>query len=169
MTHSLHTHPLFQVRTELLSYDESIALSYKRARLFFKTYGERASLPTSISRLAELDAGLTVRDIQNCSPRFWKMFRDPLFTMDISMFTIVVVQASLVIGTLSRHLKNRPDLKTLVDRLMRFETIGVYLLTERGHGLDAFNAETTAIKTPHGFILNSPREEAAKLVPWSSY
>ncbi len=92
------------------------------------------------------------------------MLRDPLCATDISMFTVLVCQASLTIGTLSRHLKSRPDLKPLVDQLLRFETIGIYLLTERGHGLDAFNIETTATKTPHGFILNTPREEAAKLV-----
>lgn len=85
------------------------------------------------------------------------------------MFTILVCQVSLTIGTLSRHLRSRPDLKPLVDRLMRFETVGIYLLTERGHGLDAFNVETTAIKTPHGFILNTPREEAAKFVTCFSY
>lgn len=92
------------------------------------------------------------------------MFRDPLFATDISLFTIIVAQANLVLGTLSPHLKRRPDLKPLVDSLMRFEKVGVFLLSERGHGLDAFNIETTATKTPHGFILNTPREEAAKCV-----
>jgi hypothetical protein len=48
---------------------------------------------------------------------------------------------------------------------LRFDTVGIYLLTERGHGLDAFNIETTATKTPEGFIINTPREEACKYVP----
>jgi hypothetical protein len=97
------------------------------------------------------------------------MLRHPLCATDIAMFTILVCQTSLTIGTLSRHLRKRPDLKPLVNRLMRFETVGIYLLTERGHGLDAFNIETTATKTPDGFILNTPREEAAKFVHCCSY
>ncbi|EKM77620.1 hypothetical protein AGABI1DRAFT_108106 [Agaricus bisporus var. burnettii JB137-S8] len=150
MAQHLHAHPLFHPHSELLSPDERIALSYKRARLLFKSYG------------------LTLRDIQYCSPRFWEMFRDPLFAADISMFTVVVVHVNLVLGTLSRHLKHRPDLRPLVDSLMRFETIGIYLLSERGHGLDAFNIETTATKTPNGFLLHTPREEGAKFMPGTS-
>lgn len=78
------------------------------------------------------------------------------------MFTILAAHVGLAIGTLSRHLKRRPDLRGLVNRLLRFETVGIYLLTERGHGLDAFNIETTATKTPRGFVINTPREEASK-------
>lgn len=46
--------------------------------------------------------------------------------------------------------------------MLRLDTVGVYLLSERGHGLDVFNLETTATKTKDGFILETPREEAAK-------
>lgn len=90
--------------------------------------------------------------------------RDPILSHDIAMFTMLAAHVGLAIGTLSRHLRKRPDLRTLVDRLLRFDTVGLYLLTERGHGLDAFNIETTATKTPDGFVLHSPREEAWKLV-----
>lgn len=90
------------------------------------------------------------------------MMMDPICCLDIAMFTIIAAHVGLTIGTLSRHLKKRPDLRRLVERLLRFETVGIYLLTERGHGLDAFNIETTATKTPDGYILHTPREEAAK-------
>ena len=80
------------------------------------------------------------------------------------MFIILSIHFGLTIGTLSRHLHQRPDLQALVDRLLRFDTVGLYLLTERGHGLDAFNIETTATKTAQGFIINTPREEACKPV-----
>lgn len=89
---------------------------------------------------------------------------DPICSLDIAMFTILAAHVGLTIGTLSRHLKRRPDLRPLVDRLLRFDTVGIYLLTERGHGLDAFNIETTATKTKDGFILHTPREEATKWV-----
>jgi len=92
------------------------------------------------------------------------MINDPICSLDIAMFTILAAHVGLTIGTLSRYLKQRPDLKPLVNRLLRFETVGIYLLTERGHGLDALNIETTAIKIDDGYVLHTPREEAAKFV-----
>jgi acyl-CoA oxidase len=94
------------------------------------------------------------------------MMTDPIMSLDTAMFTILAAHVGLTIGTLSRHLHKRPDLRPLVNRLLRFDTVGIYLLTERGHGLDAFNIETTATKTPDGFIINTPREEACKYVPF---
>jgi acyl-CoA oxidase len=108
--------------------------------------------------------GLTASDIQFCSDRFWGMMNDPIMSLDIAMFTVLAAHVGLAIGTLSRHLRKRPDFKPLVQRLLRFETVGLYLLTERGHGLDAFNIETTATQTHDGYILHTPREEAAKYV-----
>lgn len=96
------------------------------------------------------------------------MMTDPIMSLDTAMFTILAAHVGLAIGTLSRHLKRRPDLRGLVNRLLRFETVGIYLLTERGHGLDAFNIETTATKTPRGFVINTPREEASKFMPAST-
>ncbi|KAG7095207.1 hypothetical protein E1B28_005982 [Marasmius oreades] len=147
---ALPKHPLFQIRNEFLSKDESVALSYRRARLVLRSYA------------------LTPSDVELCSPRFWAMMTDPICCLDIAMFTILAAHVGLTIGTLSRHLHKRPDLRPLIDSLLRFDTVGIYLLTERGHGLDAFNIETTAVKTDNGFILNTPREEATKFMPAST-
>ncbi|KAG6890035.1 hypothetical protein C0995_012492 [Termitomyces sp. Mi166 len=150
MASQLYLHPLFRTKVELLSADERVALSYRRARLLLQTYR------------------LTSSDVQHCSSKFWSMMMDPICSLDIAMFTIVAAHVGLTIGTLSRHLKTRPDFKSLVDRMLRFDTVGIYLLTERGHGLDAFNIETTATKTADGYILHTPREEAAKFMPAST-
>ncbi|KAF8228423.1 acyl-CoA oxidase [Tricholoma matsutake] len=150
MATELYLHPLFQSKVEHLSTDERVSLSYQRARLVMQTYR------------------LTVSDIQFCSSNFWAMMNDPICSLDIAMFTILAAHVGLTIGTLSRYLKQRPDLRPLVNRLLRFDTVGIYLLTERGHGLDAQNIETTAIKTNDGYILNTPREEAAKFMPPST-
>ncbi|KAF9240048.1 acyl-CoA oxidase [Melanogaster broomeanus] len=114
------------------------------------------------------NADLSASDVQFCSPRFWAMMTDPIMALDTAMFTILAAHVGLAIGTLSRHLHKRPDLRPLVNRLLRFDTVGIYLLTERGHGLDAFNIETTATKTSEGFIINTPREEACKFMPAST-
>ncbi|KAF4610262.1 hypothetical protein D9613_010657 [Agrocybe pediades] len=150
MVNQLYSHPLFNVRTELLSRDEQVSLSYQRARLVMQTYR------------------LTSQDVQFCSSRFWELMCDPILSLDIALFTILAAHIGLTIGTLSRHLRRRPDFKPLVQRLLRFDTVGIYLLTERGHGLDSFNIETTATKTSDGYILHTPREEAAKFMPAST-
>ncbi|KAF5390953.1 hypothetical protein D9757_003968 [Collybiopsis confluens] len=149
-SNKLYDHPLFKTRNEHLSKDESVSLAYQRARQVMRTYR------------------LTASDVEHCSPRFWTMMTDPICALDIAMFTILAAHVGLTIGTLSRHLKARPDLRPLVERLLRFDTVGIYLLTERGHGLDAFNIETTATKNRDGFILHTPREEATKFMPAST-
>ncbi|KAF8632671.1 hypothetical protein AX17_004803 [Amanita inopinata Kibby_2008] len=150
MACDLHLHPLFKARTEYMPRDAQISLSYQRARLVMQTYD------------------LSALDVQYCSPKFWAMMSDPICSLDIAMFTILAAHVGLTIGTLSRHLKKRPDFRPLVDRLLRFDAVGIYLLSERGHGLDAFNIETTATKTSDGYILHTPREEAAKFMPAST-
>ena len=87
---------------------------------------------------------------------------DPILAFDAAMFTILVSHVGLAIGTLSKRLTNRLDFRPLVESLLDFEVVGLYLMTERGHGLDTFNIETTATKISGGFILHTAREEAAK-------
>ncbi|KAJ7437603.1 acyl-CoA oxidase [Mycena latifolia] len=144
-------HPLFRVQVEHLAKDERVSLAYERAKLMMDVHG------------------LSVEDVKNCSKRFWDLFTDPVCCLDIGMFTILMAHIGLAIGTLSRHLDARPDLQGLVEELLRFDKVGLYLLTERGHGLDSFNIETTATRLPDGtYVLNTPREEAAKFMPAST-
>lgn len=90
------------------------------------------------------------------------MHLDPILPLDLGCFTIIAAHVNLTIGTIARCLSERPDLRSLVESLLNFDMVGVYLLTERGHGLDAFNIETTATMHDGGFILHTPREEATK-------
>ena len=128
---------------------------------------ESSSITTvRLSASGILDANscqdLSLEDIQRCTPRFWDLMTDPILTLDCAMFTIIAAHVGLTIGSLSRYGKTRPDLKALITRLLRFETVGLFLLTERGHGLDAFNIETTATRVRDGYIIHTPREEATK-------
>ncbi|KAK0212238.1 acyl-CoA oxidase [Desarmillaria ectypa] len=148
---TLAKHPLFRIQVEKLTTDERVALAYKRAKLMLSTHT------------------MTASDVQHSSERFWSLFTDPATCLDIGMFTILAAHVGLTIGTLSRHLDTRPDLRPLVHELLRFEKVGIFLLTERGHGLDAFNIETMATRMPDGcYILNTPREEATKFMPAST-
>lgn len=105
---------------------------------------------------------LSASDVLNCSPAFWNLHLDAILSLDLACFTTIAAHLNLTVGTLARHLKARPDLQPLVDSMLRLNMVGVYLFSERGHGLDVFNLETTATKTKDGFILHTPREEAAK-------
>ena len=87
---------------------------------------------------------------------------DPILAFDCAMFIIILAHVGLTVGSLSRYGETRPDLEPLIIRLLRFETVGLFLLTERGHGLDAFNIETTATRVKDGYIIHTPREEATK-------
>ena len=122
------------------------------------------SLIFHVYHILTFPAALSASDVEHCSDKYWSMVTDPILSLDAAMVTILLAHVGLTIGTLARHLHRRPDLEPLVNRLLRFDTVGIYLLTERGHGLDAFNVETTATKTSQGFIINTPREEASKSV-----
>ncbi|KAJ7248008.1 acyl-CoA oxidase [Mycena rebaudengoi] len=134
ITSTLYRHPLFRVQVEHLAKNERVALAYKRVQLMLKTHN------------------LSAEDVQHCSKKFWGLFTDPVGCLDLWMFTILAAHVGLAIGTLTRHLDARPDLRPL-----------------RGHGLDSFNIETTATRLTDGsYILNTPREEAAKFMPAST-
>ncbi|RDX54761.1 hypothetical protein OH76DRAFT_1398153 [Lentinus brumalis] len=138
--------PLFHEPVELLSTDARVALSYKRARLLMHEYA------------------FTVKDVLETSDKFWALQSDPRLPLDMACYTILAAHVGLAIGTLVKF-AHRADIAALVRELLNFDTVGVYLLSERGHGLDAFNIETTATLTSEGFILNTPREEASKWMP----
>ncbi|EGO22911.1 hypothetical protein SERLADRAFT_450631 [Serpula lacrymans var. lacrymans S7.9] len=115
--------------------------------------------------LLSWDQHLTASDVLHCSPKFWALQADPIMATDIACYTILAAHVGLTIGTIAKFAESRDDLKSLIEKLLRLDIVGVYLLSERGHGLDAFNIETTATLTEHHFILNTPREEAAKWMP----
>lgn len=90
------------------------------------------------------------------------MHCDPLLPLDAACFTILAAHLNLTLGTIARYLPERPDLQLLIDSMLRLDTVGLYLLSERGHGLDVFNLETTATMTTDGFVLNTPNQESMK-------
>ncbi|KAF5025512.1 hypothetical protein F66182_2417 [Fusarium sp. NRRL 66182] len=115
------------------------------------------------------NSDLTVEDIRNLTPKFWELHRDLISTRDMTAWIIVSVHFNLCIGTLSIFSQNRPDLSRLIDKLLRFEACGQFMLAEVGHGLDARNMETTAtLQSDGSFDLHTPRGGAAKCMPPTS-
>lgn len=69
-------------------------------------------------------------------------------------------------GTIASYPDPHPALASILDELQRFESVGEFMLTEVGHGLDARNIETTAILNEDGsFDLHTPTSSAAKIMP----
>lgn len=84
----------------------------------------------------------------------------------MTAFIIATIHLNLCIGILSHIIPERPQLQGIIDKLMRFEVCGEFMLTEVGHGLDARNLETVAIAQADGsFRLHSPSASAAKAMP----
>jgi acyl-CoA oxidase len=107
---------------------------------------------------------LSVDDVLNVTPKFWSMHLDLVFLLDFGTAVIIGGHVNLTIGTIARYLPERPDLCPLMHSMLEMETIGMYLLSERGHSLDSINCKTTAIRFKDGFILHTLREEAMKCV-----
>ncbi|KAJ8073143.1 hypothetical protein PM082_020011 [Marasmius tenuissimus] len=150
-TRELARGPLWTVSTESLSVDDRYKVSHERCKSLLKAYD------------------LTSADILNVSPKFWQLTSDPILAKDGAVGTLLAIHLNLCLGTLAAHESRRPDIKILVDKLLRYELCGQHCLTEVGHGLDVMNMETTATMLPSGeFELHTPTNNAAKYMPPTS-
>ncbi|KZT66455.1 hypothetical protein DAEQUDRAFT_746563 [Daedalea quercina L-15889] len=140
-------HPTFDLRTELLSPQQRILLSYKRAQAVLQA------------------SALTFRDVQALTPAFVSMHKHPILALDVGCANILACHVNLFLGTLAQSVLRRPDLLPLFRQALRGEVIGNFLLTEVGHGLDIMGLETEAVKLDDGFILRTPTDSACKFMP----
>ncbi|KAK0637763.1 putative peroxisomal acyl-coenzyme A oxidase 1.2 [Lasiodiplodia hormozganensis] len=111
---------------------------------------------------------LSLHDIKNLTPRFWSFHTSRIHFQTCAASTLLSIHWNLCIGTLAHYTSDnrRPDLHPLLTRLLRFDLIGQFLLTELGHGLDAAHLETTAtLQSDGSFSLHTPRLAAAKFMP----
>uniref|UniRef100_A0A0W0G8C9 Acyl-CoA oxidase C-alpha1 domain-containing protein n=1 Tax=Moniliophthora roreri TaxID=221103 RepID=A0A0W0G8C9_MONRR len=142
---------LWRTRTENLSFEQHISLSYDRCRSIVNAFK------------------LTKDDILNLSEKYWAFQTDPIHAIDAGVLTLLNIHYNLCTGTLATYASDRPDIAALVEKLLRFEISGQYCLTEIGHGLDVINMETTAVMLSNGdFLLDTPVPEAAKYMPPTS-
>ncbi|KAF8882587.1 acyl-CoA dehydrogenase NM domain-like protein [Infundibulicybe gibba] len=146
-TRVLAQSPLFQIRSEELSKEEQIALSYSRAKAVAQVYN------------------FTPEDVICMSEKFWLFHTDPIWTMDGAACTLCTIQINTCGGTIAKYLKQHPYLAETLQKVLSFEYSGQFCLTEVGHGLDALHLETTATLENGEFVLNTPSEEAAKYMP----
>ncbi|TFY78617.1 hypothetical protein EWM64_g5393 [Hericium alpestre] len=118
------------------------------------------------SRRPQVYIGLTVEDVDTLTQKFWDLHIDPIAHLDGAVGTLVTIQVNLVAGTLARYAHDRPSLLPLIKKLLSYDIMGQFCLTEVNHGLDAANIETTATLLPDGgFALHTPHLGASKYMP----
>ncbi|KAG2135959.1 acyl-CoA dehydrogenase NM domain-like protein [Suillus clintonianus] len=140
---------LFRKRSELLSRDARVVLSYERARAI------------------GLAHGITLHDTLDLTKKFWDLHTDPILGLDGAATTLLTIQYNLVAGTLAQYAATtRPELVPLVEDLLRWNVSGQFCLTELGRGLDIFRMKTSATLLPSGeFDLHTPSPSDAKFMP----
>jgi acyl-CoA oxidase len=95
--------------------------------------------------------------------KFWDLHLSPVMAYDGAATTLLTIQYNLVIGTLAPYAAKQPYLASLMYDLLKFRTLGQFLCTEVGHGLDVASMQTTATQLSSGeFLLSSPSDKAAK-------
>ncbi|KAI0414485.1 acyl-CoA dehydrogenase/oxidase [Xylaria grammica] len=143
-------HDILDTRVDHLDFPnhEQVCLTYERARLVCR------------------ESGITIEDVVKMRPKFWEIYRHAIFARDTAMGTTLGIHWNLCIGTIGAYAPHRPDLMPLLEKLIKFELCGEFLLTETGRGLDARNLETTAtVQSDGSFDLHTPRPSAAKAMP----
>ncbi|KAG1814172.1 acyl-CoA dehydrogenase NM domain-like protein [Suillus variegatus] len=140
---------LFKKRSELLSRDARVVLSYDRAKAIGLAFG------------------ITFNDILNLTQNFWDIHTHPNMVLDGAACTLLTIQYNLVAGTLAKYAATtRPDLVSLVEDILRWDVIGQFCLTELGRGIDIFRMKTSTTLLPTGeFDLHTPSPSDAKFMP----
>ncbi|KAG2049698.1 acyl-CoA dehydrogenase NM domain-like protein [Suillus hirtellus] len=95
------------------------------------------------------------------------MHTDPIMVSDGAASTLLTIQYNLVAGTLAQYAATTgSDLVSLVEKILRWDVIGQFCLTELGRGLDIFRMKTSATLLPTGeFDLHTPLPSDAKFMP----
>ncbi|CAI7626727.1 unnamed protein product [Penicillium glandicola] len=155
---------LFKPAPRSFTLEESTRLSCQRAKAFANAYG------------------LTLKDVLYVIPKFWKLHREPLISLNGGAFTLLSIQCNLFVGTLAPFALKRPELQPILQSALDFDTRELiyeqiftygpcqesvqFMLTEVNHGLDARNIQTTATILPDGSIdLHTPSPNDAKVMP----
>ncbi|KAJ5379717.1 acyl-CoA dehydrogenase NM domain-like protein [Penicillium cataractarum] len=130
------------------------------------TLEERTQLTYQRARALAHAHNLSLKDVVEMTPAFWKLHMDMLTIMDGGAINLVSVQYNLFVGTVAPFVATHPELPSIIQKALRVDISSQFMLTELGHGLDARNLETTATLLPNGgFELHTPTPNAAKCMP----
>ena len=122
---------------------------------------DRADYPLHlVRRLGELDLltdGVAGEGLTPMSPLAAGLVNMEISRGDGSMGTVVAVQGGLVLRSIALHGSEEQKAKWLVP-LARAQKLGAFALTEPDHGSDSTSLETTARRTPKGWVINGEKK-----------
>lgn len=55
------------------------------------------------------------------TPKFWELHTDNIHALDGAAFTLLTIQYNLAGGTLAPFAEKRPELRPLMDKIMKFD------------------------------------------------
>jgi hypothetical protein len=111
-------------------------------------------------------AELTTQDVTDLSPKFWATYTDNITAVDGAAISLLSIQYDLVAGTLAPWAAKRPEVATILQKLLDFHVScvvlplpldskliersgGQFLLTEQAHGYVCFAHSLIAIPQFH--------------------
>jgi hypothetical protein len=100
--------------------------SYLTAQEISRYDGGQYFMPPSSESLPIYESGLSLDDIVDLSPKFWKLWLDPRLTLDGAATTLFSIQYNLVLGTLGTLGYGREDLPVLIQDLLEYKMMFVF-------------------------------------------
>ena len=82
------------------------------------------SVPSAVHSRRKL-IGLTGEDVLRLSTKFWDLQMDYIHAVDRGAAAILSIQYNLAAGTVAPFAEKRPELRPLLDQVMRFEVLYV--------------------------------------------
>ena len=64
---------------------------------------------------------MTADDTLYLSPKFWEFHADNIHSLDGGSATLLTIQYNLMGGTLAPFAQKRPELRSIMDKVMEFE------------------------------------------------
>ncbi|KAB8078223.1 hypothetical protein BDV29DRAFT_188096 [Aspergillus leporis] len=116
---------LFKPIPEHLTNDERIYISYLRTHAIAKVYDMKIS------------------DVLELAPKFWQFHQGLIFSVDFAALCVMSTQYNVAGGTFAALISDRLEYRPLLYRILMFDALNQFLLTEVGHGLDARHLETS--------------------------
>ncbi|KAH8833773.1 hypothetical protein DL96DRAFT_1578360 [Flagelloscypha sp. PMI_526] len=136
---------------------------------FFDSYLTRSALALERAQVLVRSYHLTIEDVVQLRDPLWSLHADLLLAQDGAAGSFVTMQINLAAATIGQCAETQPIYKSLAEKILNFDVLAHFMLTEAGHGLDAINCETTATTDGRGgFILHTPTPDAAKYMPPTS-
>jgi hypothetical protein len=92
---------LFKPALHSFTLEESIRMTYQRAKAFRNAYGTLVFYPSGV--YINPRAGITVKDISQITQQSWKMHLLALGTLDVGVFTVFTLSLCVIYSLAHRH------------------------------------------------------------------